>query len=325
MTGSRLFVQEAATLAPKKSDGTYPVVIITEGEGSSGRYSRALLERSESVFSRAASFLNHPIDPSKPHLRDVGSLAGRLGETRLGEDGGKRAILSDFKPRKEYAEFVEEYQDLLKLSIYCGADGEVLEDGRLDVSEFYADDPYRSVDIVIAAGRGGRFKNAQESLRLIESSLGSPAGSQPGVTSAPGTQREANMEKEVLEAVVKAAIAEALAPVTAFIAEQKAAADAAVVAAEAKATAAEQGQADAIEAYAAAVTAVAAAELLPSQSSDILEAAKRGVDVAPLVESAKKVVAEAAERVSESADTYVIGERGATSDADLSLNFGGRL
>lgn len=322
MTGSRLYVQEAATLAPKREDGSYPVVIITEGEGSSGRYSRELLERSEHVFAGAASFLNHPIDPAKPHLRPVESIAGRMGATRLGEDKGKRAILSDFKPRKEYAEFVEEFQDILALSIYCAADGEVMEDGRLDVREFDALDPYRSVDIVVAAGRGGRFAVAQESLRVIESSLGIPEGNQPGVTSAPGSQKEGSMEiKELVSAVE--ALTKSLEPVVTFVTEQKAAAEAAVTAAEAQAKAAADEKDAAIESYSAAVKAVSEAELLPSQEADILAAAKAGKDIAPLVESAKKVLEEA--RNGAEGKRHVIESASGGSNAyDYSLNLGGR-
>ena len=321
----RTFVQEAVTLAAKKSDGTYPVVIITEGEGSSGRYSADLLRRSENVFAGSASFLNHPIDPSKPHLRDVNSIAGRLGQTYLGEDKGKVAILSDFKPRKEYAEFVEEFSDVLALSIYCGAMGEVLEDGRLDVEAFDEEDPYRSVDIVVAAGRGGRFKRAEESLRAIENSLGLPA-KDPGSTSAPGNPRERDtMEKEVLEAVVKAAIAEALAPVISFVTEQKAAADDAVAAAEAKAEAAEQEKGAALESFSAAIRAVSEASLLPSQEASILDAAKRGEDVAPLIESAKTIANEAKQAVAAKAPGYVIeSAASATDDYRITLLGGGR-
>ena len=90
-----------------------------------------------------------------------------------------------------------------------------------------------------------------------------------------------------------------------FIAESKAASDAAR-AAEADADAAEEEKVEAVEAYAAAAKAVADAELLPSQEKTILEAAKRGDDIAPLIESAKAVVDEAKKAVAEKAPGYVI-------------------
>lgn len=305
---TRRYVQESVKLAPKKADGTYPIVIITEGEGSSGVYRDHLFAEgaSEHVFENVPSFLDHPIDPSKPHMRSVNSIGGRVSGVHVGEDGGKRALLGNFKPRKEYTEFVEEFADVLGISIFCGADGELLEDGRLDVSEFNGSDPYRSVDIVVAAGRGGRFKRAEESLRVIESSLGLAGGTKPGATAAPG-EKESNMEiKDLAERFD--AFAKTLEPVVAFVAEQKAAADAAVAEAEAKATAATEEKDAAIESYAAAVKAVSEAKLLPSQKDEILAAAKAGKDVAPLIESAKKVAVEAQEAIAGELPGFVISE-----------------
>jgi len=47
-----------------------------------------------------------------------------------------------------------------------------------------------------------------------------------------------------------------------------------------------------VEAYSAAETAITGAELLPSQVNSLRAAAKRGEDVAPLIEDAKKIVGE---------------------------------
>ena len=307
----RCYVQEAATLAPKKSDGTYPVVIITEGTGSKGVYSDELLQGSAHVFEGTPSFINHPVDPEAPHERDLNSIAGRITNVTVGEDRGKTALLATFKPRAEYAALFEEFSDIIGLSIFCGAYGEKDDTGRVVVEAFDETDAYRSVDAVVAAGRGGRFKRAEESLRTIESSLGTPQGNKPGATAAPG-EKERNMEIEKLVTAVEALTA-SLAPVVSFVAEQKAAADAAVAEAEAKAAAAEQEKDAAIESYSAAVKAVAEAKLLPSQESEILAAAVAGKDIAPLVESAKKVIEEAKSAVAEKVDGYVIESKGRAS------------
>lgn len=296
----RLFVQEAAKLAPKTADGTYRVVLITEGEGSSGRYSAELIERSAHVFEGRGSYLNHPLDPAKPHLRPVESITGRISNVQVGEDGGKTALVADYTPDQWHADWVAEYQDLLNLSIYCGADGTPLPDGRLDVTELDATDPYRSVDLVQAGGRGGRFKSAEESLRAIESSLGLPEGAQPGSTSAPVQEGE-NMEK-VLEA-----LAALDAKFETFIAESKAAEAARAAEAEAAETAGTKSEGDR-EAALEAAKAISDAKLLPSQEADILEAFKAGKEVAPLIENAKKVIAEAAQITPEVIDGFVINE-----------------
>lgn len=307
---TRRFVQEAASLAPKRANGSYPVVLITEGEGSSGRYSAKLIEGSDHVFSRVASYLNHPIDPNKPHLRPVESIAGRFGEVRVEERDGLKALVTDFTPRSEYAGFIEEFADILGLSIYCGAKGTELEDGRIDVEEFDADDPYRSVDIVVAAGRGGRFERATESLRLIESSLGSPAD-KPGVTSAPGEKKEGHMDKEI-----KALLEALIAKFDTFVTESKAAADAAR-AAEADADAANKEKAEAIEAYAAAERAISEAKLLAPQVEELRTAALKGQDVAPLITKAKAVMEAAVKAAAESAEPSRYLVEGANTSDDF--------
>jgi len=316
MTVRGIFVQEAATLAPKRSDGTYPVVLIDEGRGSTGIYSAELLKNSAHVFEGVPSFINHPIDPSKPHERDLNNIAGRISNVRVEERKGKVALVGTYKPRTEYASLFEEFGDIIGLSIFCGAAGDVLEDGRVSVQEFDATDPYRSVDAVVAAGRGGRFERASESLRAIESSLGLPDGEKPGAASAPGEQEEGSMD-EVLKAIE--ALTKTLEPVVTFVAEQKVAADAAVAAAEAKAEAAEQEKDAALESYSAAAQAVADAELLPSQESEILAAAKAGKDIAPLIENAKKVVNEAKTAVAAKAPGYIIEAAAGTSGDDFTV------
>lgn len=316
---TRKFVQEAARLAPKSADGTYPVVIITEGEGSSGSYSAELLEHSESVFANTPSFLNHPIDPSKPHLRDVNTIAGRLGDVRVGEDGGKRALLSAFKPRDEkVAQFIDDFGDIIGLSIYCQAEGEEMDDGRIRVTEFDASDPYRSVDIVVAAGRGGKFQRAEESLRAIESSLGIPVD-KPASTSAPESNKEESMD-EVLKAI------EALtAKFDTFLSEQKDAADKAAQA-EADAQAKDKDVSEAVEAAVGAVEAVKAAKVLPSFESKLIEKAKKGGDITEDLAFAVEVTKEAAAPKKEAAAdgaTFIYESAGDKAD-DFILNIGGK-
>lgn len=315
----RKYVLENAKLGKRDADGSYPLILITEGEGSSGRYSAELMDNSEHVFEGVPSFANHPIDPQRPHERDVNSIVGRVygvaaEDGKLKDGTPVRQLAGRLKPRAEYVEFLEEFGDIVGFSIYCGlAEGMELDDGRFDVHEFDAEDPYRSVDLVVAAGRGGRIKRAGESLRAIESSLGKPAGKTPGSTSAPGSEKEGTMlEKEDLEAIAKA-IAEALAPVLTFVTEQKAAAEGAQKQAEADADAGADTDklvADAVEAYAAKVDAIAKEELFDSQKASLLESAKKGEDISSALESAKQVVTEAkAARSVE--DAYVFGSKSA--------------
>lgn len=300
---ARILSESGTLTASKTSSGTYPVRIITEGKGSSGTYSRALLEKPETqrAFEGSLSFLNHPLDPEKPHLRPVESIAGRLVggvQGKVGDDG-KYGLYSEFKPNTATpgrAEFIEEYADALGLSIYIAGDG-TEQNGEYLVESFDGSDPYKSVDIVVAAGRGGRFERAAEAYKRVSAESGTqPAGTPP-------QEKKENMDKEI-EAAIAKAVAEALKPVTDFIAESKAAA-AGKPAVEADASALEDAATKAVEAYDEKVKLInAATELLPSQVESLLASAKAGADVAPLIESAKKTVAELTKHLTES-DTSV--------------------
>ena len=95
------------------------------------------------------------------------------------------------------------------------------------------------------------------------------------------------MDEKVIEAL------EALtAQVSELVASKKNA-----EAAEAQAQADTEAIAEAVASFQAAVVAVDEADLLAPQKAEILEAAKSGADVAPLIESAKAVKAAALEAV----------------------------
>jgi len=285
-------VIESGRLAPKNDDGTYPITIITEGKGSTGIYSRALLENQAHIFSNSLSFMDHPVNADKPWERSVKDIGGRIvGATYAQEENGQMTVKGNYKPRAEYAAFIEEYADAIGLSIYRGASGTVQEDGRLLVESFDESDPYASVDIVVAAGRGGKFDRAAEALRVIESSLGTPDATERATTPVAEKRDTVNEDdkQDLLNrfgALVDAKLGELFVKFTQYDADHD----------EANAEegmTAEQAAQEAVAAYAAAVESVDKAELLPSQRKAILESAAKGADIAPLIESAKAVADEA--------------------------------
>ena len=309
----RLFVQEAASLPKVKSaDGTYRVCIIDEGEGSSGSYQRELFRASEALkFTGLPSFLNHPMDPAKPHLRPVESIAGRLvGDVALEEHDGKFGFWTDFKPRKEYADFVEEFADVIGVSIYMSAEGETLDDGRLLVESFVKD-AYSSVDIVVAAGRGGRFKRAEESLRAIDTSLGIPEGTKPTAEASAGEKEEERMDEKDITAIAAAtaaAITESLKPVLDFVTES-AASKADKDQTEATAEALDTARAEGAKAAAESLTAIDAAGLPQKIAEGFKAQVLKGADVTEKVAEAKEIataVAESADDAGDKPGTVVI-------------------
>lgn len=318
MTKNAVRIRESGVLERKSAKGTYPVTIITEGQGSSAYYSGDLLESQHSAFDNAVSFMDHPENPERPWERSVTRIGGRIvGETWTEKtEDGLVAVRGNWKPRKEYAEFVEEYFDVLGLSIYIGAKGEANDDeGTFHVTEFDATDPYKSVDVVVAAGRGGKFNAAMESARQIESSLGTPRADKPAVE-ASAEEEEGNMElKEVVEA--QSAKIDALAAAVSELKDTLAA----KATAEAEAEAVTAAVAEAMSAYTEKVEAINAAEdLLPSQRTALLESARNGEDIATALESARVIASEAkaafGAQNEEPADGFVYESGRASEGAD---------
>lgn len=312
MTIKRLLHEAGVLSAPKAGADTYPVRIITEGVGSSGVYSRELLLKPETAkaFEGALSFMNHPLDPSKPHLRPAEDLAGRLvGAVEAREVNGVVGLYGDYKPNKsnpQRAAFIAEYADALGLSIFIGAEGEIDDDGRIVVESVDGNDPYKSVDIVVAAGRGGRFEAVTESYKALPTSASEGANKSGAASAQP--KKEGNMDEVVkaLEALTTKLDALLTAQEAAKTASKKAEADATDVDAAVEA---------ALTGYETSVKAIDAAELLPSQVESLRALAKKGTDVTPLIESAKLIVTEAKALAGKSGTGHVVvGESYKTDD-----------
>lgn len=275
---------EAATLASTEpsADGSWTVRLISEGRGSSGVYTRSLLENYFHAFDDVLSFLNHPVE--SPHERNFTEIAGRIKNARFQEDSeGKAAIFGDYYPDEQYAEKLGKYRDKLGLSIYISGTGSVEEStGDFIVESFDEDDPFKSVDVVIAPGARGKF---MESMQKVYSAR--VEEEKPTVTVA--EEKNGEVMEEKLDQLIDL--------MTSLVADKKTedSAKAQVEADEAVATAR-------VECFAAAVKAVDEADLFDSQRESILEAAKTGADVSSLIASAKTVKEEAVKAVTESAE-----------------------
>lgn len=194
--------EQGTLVADKSADGTFPITIISEGVGSTGVYSREMLRENVDAFTKGTkSFIDHPKDPSKPWERSLTMIAGKLAEdAHYDESDGEAKLRSKLKVDKRWESFVEEYKDVIGLSVYIDAFGEKNSDGKVVVEGFVKDDPYKSVDLVVAAGRGGRFDTAMEAYRTIENSLGDPTEDGSGNPAKPHnpSKEDSNMELEEL-------------------------------------------------------------------------------------------------------------------------------
>lgn len=307
------YLLEAASLVADTAseDGTWKVRLISEGRGSSGIYTASLLENYHHAFNNVLSFRNHPGASEGPETRDFTMIAGKIvGETWVDTDErGLKAIYANYLPDPEYKDKIARYKDRLGLSIYIEGTGYEDANGDYIVESFRENDPFGSVDVVIAPGARGKF---MESMRHVHESQRGGSEMKPGVTSAQ-EKRELVMEKDVEERFV--ALERLL---TALVDENKAKeSHKAQVEADAAAVKA------AVESYDMAVKAIESAELLAPQVESLRAEAKAGKDILPLIESAKKVKEAAIEaaRVTEAA-TRDFGAVRVESAADLGKVFG---
>lgn len=313
MNTTKRALVEAATLVGESAapDGSWRVRIINEGRGSSGYYSANLLETHAKAFSNALSFKNHPVNFDGPETRDFTMVVGKiLGETWAErDDSGRMGIYGNFLPDPEFAEKLERYRDRLGLSIFIEGSGEVNESGDFEVLWLNEMDPYKSVDVVIAPGRGGKL--AVESLRRMYAVDGTP---EPGKVVQESRKETKEMDEKVLEALQALS-----AKFDTFLAAQEAKATA-----QEQAVDADKAVADAIESYDAAVAAIAEADLMPAQAKAIRAAVKEGADPKPLIEQALEVRKELEESLAKDETNGYVREGESKGETYTLRGFGGR-
>ena len=316
MTTTRNLLESARLVETDLSADTWKVRLISEGKGSSGIYPASTLEKYAHAFNDVLSFENHPAGWDGLEARNFKQIVGRvIGETWTETDErGKLGVYANWKPDADHKAKLSEYKDALGLSIYIEGEGHINEDGDFEIDMFNAMDPFRSVDVVIAAGRGGRFEESFRDLKTMYDSRRSES-EKPGVTSAQENGK-LSMEKDVeerftaLETLLQTLVAK----------EQDSKAEAA------QAEADENAGRAAVEAYDAAVVAIDAAELPEKVVESLRAQAKEGKDVTAMIEQAvaiKEASDEAAKaRLGESAPGREFGARKVESATELGKVFG---
>ncbi len=303
MTTKRLY--EAGKLVEgKTSRGTWPIRIITEGKGSSGVYTRELLEQYASVFANRPMFGNHPTDPSKPWERSPFDIKAKLGSTvEYKVVDGVAGLYGEAEVDDEVDRFLEKFRDQVQVSIFASGEGSENDDGEYIVESLDGSDPYTSVDFVVAAGRGGGIERVLEHFHALEDST-APAGAGNGKDNA---MDEAT--KAFIEALFKG--------VTESIATLQESVNSAVTLVESVKDA-QPERVEAVDAAGELATAVAEAQLGEKAVKRVLESVKAGSPVADAVAHEKEirdeVLAEAGARLQEG----VFGGA-ATGDFDSSM------
>lgn len=298
---------EAAKLLPNGGK-SFPVCLISEGESSRGRYPAAFFnEKNAAALSGVLSFPKHPEDYDRPDLRDPLTAVATIGpEVVVKRDPktGQLGLWGEYivpKSKPHVAEHLEEFADRLALSVFAECDGyDDPVDGKFVYTDIDPTYPYRSVDLVIAGGRGGKFEKIAESLGFL-----------PDKTSATAEEKEAsNMEIEKEIGELNKSVSGLTKIVEGLVTklDGSAKADAQV---EADAAAVEKIVESRFSEYDKAVGLIAEAGLTESQQASLRALAKTGEDVAPHIESAKKILAEAAalsQKLNEDKDGKLIAE-----------------
>lgn len=279
-----LFEQAVLIGESANADGTWKVRLIAEGKGSSGTYTRELLENHHHALDDLLSFKNHPGVWDGPETRDFTMLVGEIvGETWVENDeSGRAAVYGNYLPDPEYKDKLSRYKKKLGVSIYIEGSGYLDEQGEFIVDWFNPSDPYASLDVVIAAGARGRFEESMKTMYARRS-----AEHQTTTASVEEKEKTLTMEKDVedrfndLTNLINGLV-------TSKQEEAKTEADAAAV---------ESAVTEKTEAIKASVEAVesAKAELLPLQHKALLERAWKGEDVTSAIESDKAIAKEAKE------------------------------
>lgn len=273
---TQIAIRESVTEAPVKKGNRWRVIVARPGKGSSGTYSEEMLRRDahKIIAPGGQSFINH--DDS----RNPKDMIGVYPEGSFWSEEDK-AVVSEIDVFSHWKEFVEEVGPHCGISLY--ALGESDEDQNVTA---IIEDRLNGADLVSRPGLVG----SGLAEKLYESAIA--VSEKPSVTAA---QEERKLEMDEKD---REAIAALTTAVQALVTDKQAAqAEAAQVAADEKVVE------ERLDAYDAAVEAIEAAKLPEDAAKSLRAEARKGADVAKLIEFAKTVKDGEADRIAEAADT----------------------
>ncbi|MFC7402904.1 hypothetical protein [Citricoccus sp. GCM10030269] len=152
----------ATVATAKDGPGEVLVRIIDEGVGSSGTYTRAILEQAakDKVFPKnTAMHLNHDTETELME-RPGGSLRNMVGALLEDARYQNGALFARARIGSKWRHLIEEFHDVIGVSINAAA--EVDHTGTI---ARLVPDPFNRVDLVTVAGRGGRVEALLEAAR----------------------------------------------------------------------------------------------------------------------------------------------------------------
>lgn len=162
-------ITEAAKVA-RSGPGKILLTIITPGQGSSGYYSAETIKKAAEQRAFPAGTLgmvNHASEAERIE-RPEGDLRNLVLATN--EDAyvnAEGALVAEARVASAWADFVNEFHDVIGASISASAQVRDTKEGR--IVERLIPNPFNTVDLVTVAGRGGKPSALLESAKVIES------------------------------------------------------------------------------------------------------------------------------------------------------------
>lgn len=164
-----------SVLKPVKGTRKWLVRLITEGQGSTGVYTKEALQGSfaEAFPVGTHMYIDHATE-AETYERPEGTLtklAAVIAETPHWQDAPEPGMYATIEVVEQWAPFIEQVSDIIGVSIHCGAtlvqdDGLVtVGEPALPVIESFIPSPVNSVDFVTVPGAGGRLVEALESFK----------------------------------------------------------------------------------------------------------------------------------------------------------------
>ena len=187
---TKLLHESSSTLVESADKGTYKVLLITPGRGSSGIYSEEMLKAfgPEAFPAGSHSYIDHL---AEGETRSTLKMIGVYEKDAYWDDdlGG---LVSDLKPFTHFKQFVAEVAPHAGFSISAQGNGEMVEENGEKV--FRVDEllPHvtNSIDLVSYAGRGGK---------LVENLLQEALKNSTQTEASAGTEKKDNEQMATLE------------------------------------------------------------------------------------------------------------------------------
>lgn len=182
----KIKISESTTtsvLKPIKGTRKWLVRLITEGQGSTGVYTREALQGSfaEAFPVGTHMYIDHATE-AESYERPEGTLtklAAVIAETPYWRDDPEPGMYATVEVVEQWAPFIEQVADIIGVSIHCGAtlaqDDDIVTAGEPlpPVIESFIPSPVNSVDFVTVPGAGGRLVEALESFKKGNAIMGS--------------------------------------------------------------------------------------------------------------------------------------------------------